>query len=620
MRAEYQELNERLEAMSREELILSFRRILEECSEKDAQLEITADASKEMSVQYQQIRDENNALKKKNKELLKQNRELTEYNCRLEEQLEMRKKDLFGRKSEQTSGIMNSILNDEQPEDPLEEITSEEAADAGNTNAEPEEQDRVYHAKREHHGKKTPGKRAADMSKLPQRTEYDLDIEDLNRRYGEGNWRIAFWHKEETIESAHTMQYHKVKFVPVVSVGLEHDLVSPYPCSKILPGSYASSSLVAEMLYQKYVQCIPAYRMEADFNRSGVAISRQTIVSLMNRFALQLLVLAARYMESLLLQRSHNQCDETHLMVIRDMRSPGRKSFMWVHTTSELDQDHPIVVFGYELTRATTHLRDFYKDNGYHGVITCDAYASYLTLEKEAEGITTSGCWMHARRRFSYAAQLIRGKKLSEQEILTLPEMQALALIDAINEADKPLKEMAPEERLSIRKDEVTKRVDAYFAYIKTLDTEDPAYSEKLKDAISYSLNQEDKLRAFLKDPMVPIDNGFCERHIKPFATGRRNWLFSYSMDGAEASAIIYTLAETARANDAHPYYYLKYLIETLSNKTTSKDNGFLDDCMPWSDAYREYEAREKEASLRFIADQVPPEAPKTPRKRKASA
>ena len=167
MRAELQKLYSGLDAMSREELVLSFRRLIEECSEKDARLEIAGSAATEMSRQFQQIKDENAALKKENKELLRQNRKLTD-------QLRMRSRDLFGRSSEQTSGIVDAIL-DENPEDPALESAPE-----------PEQTDRPDHeeaealekelerqrGKRRRGGKKTPGKRREDLSKLPTKTDY----------------------------------------------------------------------------------------------------------------------------------------------------------------------------------------------------------------------------------------------------------------------------------------------------------------------------------------------------------------------------------------------------------------------------------------------------------------
>ena len=619
MRAELEELNSRLDAMSREELILSIRRLMEECSEKDAMLEIDSAASTEMSTQFRQVKEENTLLKKENKELLRQNRNLTD-------QLQMRSKDLFGRKSEKSAGIADAVLDD-TPTDPIAEVQAESGQEDpyihedGETPSAADLKNALHPGStRKPRGKKIPGKRKTDMAHLPRKTFYALNVDELDRKYGKGNWRIAFWRQEDTIESVHTIQYHKCTFRPIISVGLEHVLVCPDSCGKILPGSLASSSLVAEVMYQKVVQCVPSYRMEADFLRSGVPLSRQTITNWINRFSNDLLVTVADHMSALLISRDHNQCDETTYEVIRDGRKAGTKSFMWVHTTSELDAGRPIIVYRYELTRATDHLRRFYGDVGFAGNITSDAYCSYDTLEKEYPDIHGSGCLMHVRRRFFYASLLIRIKGKSVEDFRDLPEIRALALIDEINDAEQPLKILPSEERLRIRQTEVRKKVDAFFDYIKTLEADDPSYSEKLRDAIQYALNQEKKIRRFLDDPMIPADNGFAERCIKPFATARRNWLFSSSIEGAEAAATLFTLIETAKANQAHPYYYLKYLLETLPKQKITKVNTFLDDCMPWSEAYRAYEVSGKKAAMQLFADQCPPVKPRTPRKKDQSA
>ena len=615
MRAELEELNSRLGSMSGEEKDLLIRRLLEENSEMKARLEIANSAAAELAVQFRQIKDEKSALEKDKKELIRQNRNLTD-------QLQKRKKDLFGRKSEQSSGIIDSIF-DEDPEDPIDE-SSLEPADPGTDETAQSQRaaaaaafEAAKHANGtgKPRGHKTRGKRKKDLDSFPTRTVYDFDADALNQEHGEGNWRIAFWRREDTIESVHTVQYHQVRYRAVVSVGLEHDLVSR-PCTKLMPGSLASESLVAEVMYQKAVQCIPSYRMEQDFTRSGIPVSRQTITNWINRFSNELLVTAADYMADLLVRRSYSQCDETPYQVIMDNRRAGSKSYMWVHTTSELDQNCPIIVFRFELTRKTDHLRSFYGDAGFTGNITSDCYCSYDILEEEYALIHGSRCLMHARRNFYYAAMLVKVKGKSMEELGELPEFKALILIDAINEADQLLKYVSPEERLRGRQTVVREKADAFFDYLRTLDPNDPAYTDTFRDAIRYALKYEKKLRRFLDDPMIPIDNGFCERSIKPFATARRNWLFSYSVTGAEAAATLFTLIETAKANDAHPYYYLKYLLETLPKHKVTKNKAFLDDCMPWSETYRAYEKQEKEEAMRFFADQVPPKRPRTPRKK----
>ena len=216
--------------MNEEEKDLLIRRLLEENSEMEARLEIANSAAAELAVQYQQIKDENAALKEEKKELLRQNRSLTD-------QLQKRKKDLFGRKSEQSSGIIDSVF-DEDPEDPIDESSPEPVSrDTDETDASQRAAAAAVLEAAKHpdgtknpRGHKTCGKRKKDLDSLPTRTVYDFDVDALNEKYGEGNWRIAFWRKEDTIESVHTVQYHQVKYRPVVSVGLEHDLESE-PCT-----------------------------------------------------------------------------------------------------------------------------------------------------------------------------------------------------------------------------------------------------------------------------------------------------------------------------------------------------------------------------------------------------
>lgn len=190
------------------------------------------------------------------------------------------------------------------------------------------------------------------------------------------------------------------------------------------------------------------------------------------------------------------------------------------------------------------------------------------------------------------------------------------ALIDEIYQAETPLKQLSAEERHKGRQEKVRPKVDVYFEYLKTLNPDDPSYSARLRDAIKYSLNQEDRLRMFLDDPNIPCDNGFAERSIKPFAILRKNCLFSFSVDGALSMAIIFSLVETARANKAHPYYYLMYLLEKMPAHMDDTDHDFLPSMMPWSEEYKKYEFMKKQEFIRGSSEQEPVQAPKTPRKK----
>lgn len=158
------------------------------------------------------------------------------------------------------------------------------------------------------------------------------------------------------------------------------------------------------------------------------------------------------------------------------------------------------------------------------------------------------------------------------------------------------LKELSPEARLERRQNEVRPVFYRMPGYVDSLDPEIPTYSNYLSEAISYMQRHKEDLSSFLSDPMIPADNQYVERKIKNAAPGRRNYLFCYSGDGAEANAIYYTLVETARANGAHPYYFLKYLLEKMpvliAEKTTSDGDSWLPDMMPWSPTYRAYEKK----------------------------
>ena len=219
---------------------------------------------------------------------------------------------------------------------------------------------------------------------------------------------------------------------------------------------------------------------------------------------------------------------------------------------------------------------------------------------------------MHLRRKIVDAIKVIRVEDLSEEAIMDLPEVKALMLIGDIFHTEKPLKDLSPEDRYLERQEKVKLCVDRFFDFIHSLDINDLTFSDKFKDAIRYADNQETYLRAFLDDGNIPVHNGSCELSVKSVALYRRNSLFSFTHSGAESTMIISSLVETARANGADPYWYLKYLLEKMPGHIYDKNSDYLPDMMPWSDAYRAYEACEKQNS---ILSQAPPgnEKPKTP-------
>ena len=537
----------------------------------------------ETALLCQQFRDEAKGLRHENEEMRKKLE-------KLESKDKLDTNRLFGRKTEKIDDLLNQSSENGSTADPISEDAPE-----GQKEDAPETGKKTHRGRT---GKRRSGKRKEDLSRLPQRTVYEYDPEELDRVYGKGNWRVVSWHGSTKKEVIPAIVYAKTTYTPVLSVGLEHVMVSVPPRDMLLPGSDATESLVAWIMNNKFVLSLPLYRQEAEFARRGIALSRQTMSNWIIRFSRDRFCQVAGRMAELLKASGCTQCDETTLLVIRDGRKAGRKSFMWIHVTSELSDGHPIAVFTYEPDRSTQHLRDFYDD--YIGRIICDAYCAYQTFESEnEETVIICGCWMHSRRRWAEALRIRDVKGLSEKEIDELPEAKALRLIVDIYREENKLKGMDAAERLRGRQTAVREKVDAYFSFLESIQLDDPSISEKMKDAVNYSLNQRKYLCRFLKKGDVPIDNGYCERLAKAFAIGRGNWMFCTSPKGAEAAAIMYTLVETAKSNGADVYFYLKYLLEKAPSTPELKvGRKYLDELMPWSEEYKSYEVRQKKELL----------------------
>ena len=603
---------EELQTKSREELIETACRLMGELRAAQVRLDETSRGITEMSLQFSQMQDTVRGLEA-------ENRFLKEENERLTAKFTLRTKDVFGRSTEKADDIFKSCLQG-SPDDPLDEDASDQEEGRPGEGGKKDPQGGDPGSGRKHGSGKKKGTRSANFSRLPHVKEFELNVEKLNEIYGEGNWRIAFWRCRQTIESQKTVRFVREAYAPVISIGLEHLMKAVPHQNVLLWNSYVSPSLLAEILYNKFCLALPFYRQSQDMAREGVIISRQTMSNWCVNLSLDLLAPVYDFLSDLNRSQPYHQCDETTLTVIRDGRSAGTVSYIWAHVTSELAEERKIFIFRYEMTRHTDHLRSYYSKDRDRRFITCDAYTSYHTYEKEMGGsVIISGCLMHARRRFANALQVVDTSRMTEEAINNLPETKAIQLIAEIYMQENPLKELPPDERHLRRQLDVRPKVDAYFDFIHSFDPGDPSLSATFRDAVSYSVNQETYLRRFLEDPHIPIDNGFCERSFKNLCVGRRNWLFCNTPDGARATVIVYSLIETAKANGANPYYYLKYLLEEMPGHMEDKGRSFLEDMLPWGKRYRDYE----ETQIRLIAarsvgeDQ---EKPRTPKRRKKRA
>ena len=270
------------------------------------------------------------------------------------------------------------------------------------------------------------------------------------------------------------------------------------------------------------------------------------------------------------------QADETPVLVNRDGRKAGSKSYMWVYRSGHMYQDEQIVLYDYQRTRNASHPYEFLKD--FNGVCVTDGYQVYHTVEKQLDSLTIAGCWVHARRRFEQALKLLPKEIQKESDAYLIMKQ-----IQAIYREEGNLKKLSSEERLKQRQVVIKPLVDALFVYLKS-HKDEVGKSTKLADGYEYALNQEQYLRVFLTDGDVPLDNNASERAIRGFCIGKKNWQVIDTINGAKTSAIIYSIAETAKANNLKPYEYFTHLLTEIPKHMEDTDRAFLKDLLPWSD------------------------------------
>ena len=440
--------------------------------------------------------------------------------------------------------------------------------------------------------KKQAGKKAADIAALPvRRIDHYMSEDELTAEFGENGWKQlpdAVFRCYKFIPARVEVEEHHIG---VYSSKLdEHMVKAPHP-RNLLHGSLVSPSLAAAVINGKYVNAVPLYRLEKEFERYGLAITRQNMANWMIRLGEEYLGPMYDHLHKLLYGYHVIQADETPVRVNKDGRPAGSQSYMWVYRSGFMYPERQIVLYEYQKTRNASHPRNFLKD--YTGICVTDGYQVYHTLEKEREDLRIAGCWVHCRRRFNDALEVIP-KAQREKSILYLFMKQ----IQAIYREEGKLSGLSSKERLVQRQLVVKPLVDAFFAYLKQ---KKPAVSKsgKIREAFTYALNQERYLRVFLEDGDVPIDNNASERAIRGFCIGKKNWEMIDTVNGATSSAIIYSIAETAKANGLKPFNYFEYLLTEIPKHADEKNTDFLTDLLPWSPTLPENIRKPKKADVK---------------------
>lgn len=426
---------------------------------------------------------------------------------------------------------------------------SEAVAAEENTQEEPESVSRRKPGKKQ-------GKREEDLNGLPAVVvEHSMTDEELEDKFGKDGWkqlpdevyrRYSFTPAKIEVEEHHVKVYAGKETEEVIK--------APHP-QALLRGSLVSPSLEAAVMNAKYVNAVPLYRQEQEFGRYGLHISRQNMANWTIQCADRYLAVLYDYLHERLYGYHVLQADETPVLVNKDGRPAGAKSYMWVYRTGRMYTECQIVLYEYQKTRNASHPREFLKD--FSGVCVTDGYQVCHTIEGERE-------------------DLPKQKQKDSRAYL------ALTMIQAICREEKQLKDLPAGERKTRRQSRVKPLVEAYFAWVRENLPKVPPKS-KTWEGFNYSLNQEKYLKVFLDDGEVPMDNNAAEQSIRGFCIGKKNWVIIDTIAGAKSSAIIYSIAETAKANNLKPHDYFEYLLTEIPKHLDDTDRSFLDDLLPWS-------------------------------------
>lgn len=531
---------EQLNGMSRENLIELMKLMKEQSAKKDTEIQLLKDKQKELEFM----------------------------NAMLSDRLALARRKQFGSSSEKYAegyeqmDLFNEAEASADPE--AEEPTFEEVHPSS------------------YKRKKRTGKKEEDLSdfEVTETIEYKLAGEDRYCPECGKKYKIV---TKETVK--------RLKFVPAKFEVVE-EVTYVYSCPEcgfmkrpektpplVSGGSIATPSLVAGIMNAKYVNGMPLARQEREFARYNLNLSTKTmanwIIGCANRY---LKPLYDRMKEEFLKSR-YIHCDETRIQVIGEPDQKGTtQNWMWVYLADEYSESPRMALFDYERTRAGYHPVKF-LDGRFHGYLTCDGYQAYHGLD---DSITVTGCFTHARRRFDAALTALK-KDFTREQLKETVAYNAMTRIGILYKVEELIRNKTPEERYEERQKQSRPMVDALFEWLHSME-DSVDRSSLIGDAILYTLNQEPYLRRYLDDGHLSIDNNSAERAIKNFAVGRRNWLFAKSIRGADASAVVYSITETALLNGLKPYVYLTYVLDQIRQMGPFPKPDELERLLPWSD------------------------------------
>ena len=486
---------------------------------------------------------------------------------------------VFGRKRENTPINNEQLVNSNQ----CSLFATEEEADENLEKQVKEKVEEIIVHRKKNNKKKQAGiKRSALKDVVIEKEEYILNEEEKCPRC---NGELQVVGKE--------LVRQEIEFVPS-KFKMKQIVQYTYKCKKcgtdgsekasstfvkapmpkaLLTHSFASSSLATEVIYQKYCLGVPLYRQEKLWDDRGLVLPR----NMMANWNIKLTEYYFTPLYELMLQEIKEKngllhCDETTMQCNKE---PGRKatsnSYMWVLRSGELEEVKG-VIFRYSPNRSAETAMNYL--DGFKGIIVTDGYAGYNNIE----GITHAECWAHARRYF-YESVPLQNNKMDT----TAEGFKGVMYCDKLFEIERQIALLNLEEKKQKRLELSKPVLDVFFNWVDTTISEKVIVNNKLKKALTYAQNQRKELSEFLNDERIPLSNSLAERAIRPFAVHRKNWLFADSVDGAKANAVIYSLIESAKANNLNVYKYIKYLLDNLPQMDDICNKDEIVKYLPWS-------------------------------------
>ena len=426
---------------------------------------------------------------------------------------------------------------------------------------------------------KTKGKREADLDGLPARVfDHKLTDEELAKKFPNGYKELPeeIYNRLHVIPETFIVDEHHVHVY--ASKDNDGTIIKAKRPVDLFRNSVATPALVASIINGKYVNAMPLERQARAFRDNGINLATNTMANWVIKSAENYLSLIYDRMHELIYESKVIHADESPVKCMRIDKTKiknGKKTYMWVYRNNPHCSKHPIVLSDWQPSRKADHPREFLKD--FSGTVITDGYQVYHKLGKERQDLKISGCWIHCRRPYAEFIKSV-GVKAAKGSIAA----EAYSMITEIMHLDNGFDDLSNSDRKKQRQLVLQDKVDAYFEWAK-LKYSQVTHNSTIGRALAYSINQEEYLRMFLTDGRIPMDNNYAEQAIRPFTIARKNFVLMESDNGAKASAMIFSIAETAKANAINTYEYFNLLLSEIPKHQNNKDTKFLDDLLPWS-------------------------------------